>query len=302
MGCHALLQGIFPTQGSNPGLPQYRQILNHVSHQGNPRILEWVAYPFYRGNFWPRNQTGSSLPAELPWKPHLLIYLCIYWKLWLHIHITNSNPSIEFIYFFLYLHLSSAQTTRLHYHFFFFFSPLSLLYLLLWSTLLYSYKLPSLLCQRLSLPHADILCWAAFPHRHPSQPCLSAPPGTSSLCSLCKSFVSSRTVCVLHSPCWTPTPALGHQGSFLFWCTSHLVLPHLKVLGGKRREAEEEGEEEEELYVLLNNEKPLTLTSPNNHWVILKSSIDLKTCYIVGLPGHLLPLLSPGCQALLCMS
>ena len=27
VGCHCLLQGIFPTQGSNPGLPHYRQTL-----------------------------------------------------------------------------------------------------------------------------------------------------------------------------------------------------------------------------------------------------------------------------------
>ena len=41
VGCHALLQGIFPTQGLNPGLPHCRQILYHLSHQGNPltRIL-----------------------------------------------------------------------------------------------------------------------------------------------------------------------------------------------------------------------------------------------------------------------
>ena len=38
----SLLQGIFPTQGLNPGL----QILNQLSHQGSPRTLEWVAYPF----------------------------------------------------------------------------------------------------------------------------------------------------------------------------------------------------------------------------------------------------------------
>ena len=29
----SLLQGIFPTQGSNPGLPHCRQILYHVRHQ-----------------------------------------------------------------------------------------------------------------------------------------------------------------------------------------------------------------------------------------------------------------------------
>ena len=33
VGSHSLLQGIFPTQGSNPGLPQCRQILYHVRHQ-----------------------------------------------------------------------------------------------------------------------------------------------------------------------------------------------------------------------------------------------------------------------------
>ena len=51
VGCHVLLQGIFPTQGLNPALPHCRQILYHLSHQGSPRLLEWVAYPFSRGNF-----------------------------------------------------------------------------------------------------------------------------------------------------------------------------------------------------------------------------------------------------------
>ena len=53
VGCHALLQGIFPTQGSNPGLPCCRQILYHLSHQGSPRIREWVAYLFSRGSLRP---------------------------------------------------------------------------------------------------------------------------------------------------------------------------------------------------------------------------------------------------------
>ena len=58
VGCHALLQGIFLTLGSNPGLPHWRLILYHLSHQGSPRILEWVAYHFSRGTSPPRNQTG----------------------------------------------------------------------------------------------------------------------------------------------------------------------------------------------------------------------------------------------------
>jgi len=35
VGCHALLQGIFPTQGSNPGVPNRRKILYHLSQQGS---------------------------------------------------------------------------------------------------------------------------------------------------------------------------------------------------------------------------------------------------------------------------
>ena len=36
VGCHSLLQGIFPTQGSNLGLLDCRQILYHLRHQGSP--------------------------------------------------------------------------------------------------------------------------------------------------------------------------------------------------------------------------------------------------------------------------
>ena len=55
MGCHAFLQEIFPTKGSNSDLPHCRHILYHLSHQGSPRILEWVVFPFSRGSFRPRN-------------------------------------------------------------------------------------------------------------------------------------------------------------------------------------------------------------------------------------------------------
>ena len=51
------LQGIFPTQGSNSGLPHCRWILYQLSHNGTPRTLEWVAYPVSRGSSQPRNQT-----------------------------------------------------------------------------------------------------------------------------------------------------------------------------------------------------------------------------------------------------
>ena len=39
--CHAVLQGIIPSQGSNPGLLQCRWVLYHLSHKGSPRTLGW---------------------------------------------------------------------------------------------------------------------------------------------------------------------------------------------------------------------------------------------------------------------
>ena len=39
VGCHALLQGIFPMQGSNPGLPHCRWIVYSLRQQGSPVLL-----------------------------------------------------------------------------------------------------------------------------------------------------------------------------------------------------------------------------------------------------------------------
>ena len=75
VGSLSLLQGIFPTQGSNPALLHYRWILYQLSHKGSPRILEWVAYPFSRGLPSPEIKTrppslqADSLPAEPQGKP-----------------------------------------------------------------------------------------------------------------------------------------------------------------------------------------------------------------------------------------
>ena len=75
MGSCSLLQGIFPTQGSNPGLPHCGRILYQLSHQGSPRILEWVPIPSAAGLPSPGLEPGSpalqanSLQAELPGNP-----------------------------------------------------------------------------------------------------------------------------------------------------------------------------------------------------------------------------------------
>ena len=81
MGSLSLFQGIFPSQGLNPGLLHCGQILYQLSHKGSPRILEWVAYPFSSGSPSsgdlpePGIEPGSpalqedSLPTELSEKP-----------------------------------------------------------------------------------------------------------------------------------------------------------------------------------------------------------------------------------------
>ena len=61
VGSYTLLQRILPTQGLSPGLPHGRGILYQLSHQGSPRILEWVAYYFSSGSSWPRIEMGSSV-------------------------------------------------------------------------------------------------------------------------------------------------------------------------------------------------------------------------------------------------
>ena len=48
VGCHFLFQGIFPTQGSNPGLQHCRQTLHHLSHQGSPPLKRNTAIQLIR--------------------------------------------------------------------------------------------------------------------------------------------------------------------------------------------------------------------------------------------------------------
>ena len=85
MGSLSLLQGIFPTQGSNSDLPQCRRILYQLSHKKSPRILEWVACCLSSGSSRPRNRTGVSCIAGVfftNWAIReanikvVLIYLC----------------------------------------------------------------------------------------------------------------------------------------------------------------------------------------------------------------------------------
>ena len=45
VGCHFLIQEIFPTQGLNPGFWHCRRILYQLSHQGSPSTARFPPRP-----------------------------------------------------------------------------------------------------------------------------------------------------------------------------------------------------------------------------------------------------------------
>ena len=56
VGCHFPLQGIFPTQGSNPGLLHWDQILYHLSHLGSPQRKKRGIKNSEAGKLWAASQ------------------------------------------------------------------------------------------------------------------------------------------------------------------------------------------------------------------------------------------------------
>ena len=75
VGCHALLQGIFPTQGSNPHLLcllRCRRVLSPLNHRGSPAAEKQVTVEGRSlTSSWPENHgrkpAGNSRPARAPW-------------------------------------------------------------------------------------------------------------------------------------------------------------------------------------------------------------------------------------------
>ena len=71
VGFYALLQGIFPTQGSKPGLPHCRWILYCLSHQGSPPLSKTIdnfrSFPnkLYFSAGWRAGRIWSELETRL---------------------------------------------------------------------------------------------------------------------------------------------------------------------------------------------------------------------------------------------
>ena len=96
MGSCFLLQGIFPTQGLNPGLLHCRWIPYQLSHKGSPRILEWVAFPFLQWIFPTQGSSWGLLHCRwilyqlsyqgiFVYTPYLSAFICQWttWLLWI---------------------------------------------------------------------------------------------------------------------------------------------------------------------------------------------------------------------------
>ena len=80
VGSLSLLQGIFLTQGSNPGPLYCRRILYHLSHEGSPYLHEWCArYFFMHMHIWtmrPHGYPKGSLITFAPTKINIGQYQC----------------------------------------------------------------------------------------------------------------------------------------------------------------------------------------------------------------------------------
>ena len=67
VGCHALLQGIVPTQGSNPVIPHCRQILYQLNYQGSPYIYTHT-YIYRHIYIWNQDRQGKyQQPQRCRW-------------------------------------------------------------------------------------------------------------------------------------------------------------------------------------------------------------------------------------------
>ena len=78
VGSQSLLQGIFPTQGSNPGLLHCRQILYRLSHQGSLWRMCYLINPSM-GSGNKTDVCNSSFFNYWPWvfTPRVLVFLSV---------------------------------------------------------------------------------------------------------------------------------------------------------------------------------------------------------------------------------
>ena len=80
MGCHFLLQGVFPTQESNLSLLHCSQTLYQLSYKGIPKSLRWISFIYCVlfcmlkwEAFW---EAGGRKGRWVPWKTAWTLESC----------------------------------------------------------------------------------------------------------------------------------------------------------------------------------------------------------------------------------
>ena len=102
VGSLSFLQEIFP----NPGLLRFRWILYQLSHQGSPRIMEWVAFLFSRGSSRPRYGTRVSCIAGRFFTNWAIRVAPLYASVYLYLY----NLKVINFNIFWYIHTSNIQS------------------------------------------------------------------------------------------------------------------------------------------------------------------------------------------------
>jgi len=102
VGCHFLLQGIFPTQGSNPGLPRCRQMIYHLSHQGSPGAKHSFKSHGKHIVFFLPFSLSPFLPFSLFVPSSILSFLSVFLVLSFHIYDSLSSSSFNKLFFPLF--------------------------------------------------------------------------------------------------------------------------------------------------------------------------------------------------------
>ena len=75
MSSYSLLQGIFPTQGPNPGLLHCRQILDRLSHQGNHKMQVLPLTDFLLGLPGQEDSSAQQSCHSVSWSRRLSLRL-----------------------------------------------------------------------------------------------------------------------------------------------------------------------------------------------------------------------------------
>ena len=100
-GCHSLLQGIFPIQGSNSGFPHCRQILYHLSHLGNQSFSKLPPMIPMRATLHPnRPMCIFALSLNITGLENMLKFVAVFQRQILS-HIIKKNLFTNFKFMFL---------------------------------------------------------------------------------------------------------------------------------------------------------------------------------------------------------